>query len=426
MKKLIFIFSILLISFFGQSQDIQYARSIIDTLCSPSMHGRGYVNKGDSIAADFIANEFKNHKLKYFKDSYKQSYFMSINTFPYENHVKIDDKELQPGVDYFIGCGSNKIKGTYPLYWLDRTVMKKKRKFKKFIKKDYSNAFVVVDKSGITDKQQLDFFSSLKYSNLVKAKGIITIYDSNMVWTVADGFLVRNHTYLDCYRNCISPKSKKITLDISNEFHKNYKTQNVIGFVKGKVNPDSFLIFSAHYDHLGRMGTRAYFPGASDNASGTAMIIDLARHYSKAENQPDFSIVFIAYSGEEAGLLGSSYFAENPLVPIEKIKFILNLDMVGTGSKGIVVVNAEVLPKQLKVLSKLNDEKNYLARVKVRGESANSDHYPLYSKGVPAFFIYTFGNENTEYHTINDKAEILPLTEYEDLFKLLLDFIETF
>ncbi|MBC8147258.1 MAG: M28 family peptidase [Bacteroidetes bacterium] len=426
MKNIILSVALFFSSFVAQSQDIEYARSIIDTLCSLSMHGRGYVNYGDKIAAKFIKNEFKKLELKSFKDSYEQFFFININTFPYKTTVKIDDKELIPAKDFFVGCGSNKISGTYSLTWLDKSIINKKGKFKKFLKSDLTNKFIVIDKSGVTDEVALMLLSALHYQNFVRAKGIITLHDSNMVWTVSDGSKVSNYTYLDCYRNCISPESQKITLDISNRFVKNYETQNVIGYIEGKLEADSFIIFSAHYDHLGRMGADIYFPGANDNASGTAMIIDLARHYSKPENQPDYSIAFIAYSAEEAGLFGSTYFADNSFIPLKKIKFVLNLDMVGTGSKGIKVVNGEILKKEFETIKKTNELKSYVKEVSARGESPNSDHYPLYSKAVPAFFIYTAGREHLEYHTINDKAEDLPLTEYEDLFKLLLDFVKTF
>ncbi len=425
MKKSIII-ALFFVSIFAQSQNVEYARWIIDTLCSPSMHGRGYVNKGDSIAAEFIRNEFKKHDLKSFNNSFKQNYFININTFPYNNNVKVGTKSLIPAVDYFVSSGSKSIKGTYPLVYLDKSIINKKRKFEKFIKEDYSGSLIVIDNSGVKDDEFKKFQRVLKYKNFFKSEGIINLFDSNMIWSVSDGFSVKEHFYIDCRRSCITPKTKTITLDIKNKFIEKYKTQNVIGFVEGKLKPDSFIIFCAHYDHLGRMGKNTYFPGANDNASGTSMVLSLARHFSKPENQPDVSIAFISYSGEEAGLFGSSYFAENPLMPIEKIKFVVNFDMVGTGSTGVKIVNGQKLPKYFDALKNINDEKQYMENVSARGEAANSDHYPLYDKGVPAFFLYTTGPEHKEYHTINDKAEALPLTDFEDLFKLMIDFIKTF
>jgi Zn-dependent M28 family amino/carboxypeptidase len=199
----------------------------------------------------------------------------------------------------------------------------------------------------------------------------------------------------------------------------------VVAYIKGSVKPDSFLVFSAHYDHLGKMGP-ALFPGANDNASGTSMILDLARYYNLPENKPRYSIAFMAFSGEEAGLLGSTHYVSEPLFPLKSIRFLINLDMVGTGSKGIKVVNGASFEKEFNILSDINKAKGYLADVGKRGPSAHSDHHPFFEKGVPAVFIYTTGDEFKEYHNIYDVPEKLPFTKYEALFHLLTDFVNTF
>jgi hypothetical protein len=100
--------------------------------------------------------------------------------------------------------------------------------------------------------------------------------------------------------------------------------------------------------------------------------------------------------------------------------------MVGTGSKGIRVVNGETYEKEFTTLERINQEKNYLAVVGKRGPSSNSDHYPFFEKGVPAVFIYTTGDEFREYHNIYDVPEKLPFTKYNELFRLLSDFVKTF
>jgi Zn-dependent M28 family amino/carboxypeptidase len=200
----------------------------------------------------------------------------------------------------------------------------------------------------------------------------------------------------------------------------------MIGYVRGVVEPDSFLVFTAHYDHLGRMGKDVYFPGANDNASGTAMLLDLARYYSAEGKQPWYSIAFICLSGEETGLNGSGYYTRNPLFPLKQIKFLVNLDMVGTGSEGITMVNATVFKEAYERMVKINADHEYILTVKQRGESCNSDHCPFYQMGVPAVFIYSQGKEFTEYHNPDDKSSILPLTEYKDIFRLMVDFMDSF
>ena len=90
---------------------------------------------------------------------------------------------------------------------------------------------------------------------------------------------------------------------------------------------------------------------------------------------------------------------------------------------GITVVNATEFEAEFKKLQALNSEKNYLKEIKPRGKAANSDHYWFSEKGVPAFFIYTLGGIKA-YHDIDDKAATLPLTEFEDCFLLIKDFVD--
>jgi len=132
-------------------------------------------------------------------------------------------------------------------------------------------------------------------------------------------------------------------------------------------------------------------------------------------------MVFICFSGEEAGLLGSKYFSENPLIPLKNIRFLLNMDKLGTGDEGITAVNATVYPKEFARLKQANDNGHYLVKIGSRGKAPNSDHYWFSEKGVPAFFIYTMGGIKA-YHDVYDISKTLPLNEYNHLFRLIVDF----
>ena len=155
------------------------------------------------------------------------------------------------------------------------------------------------------------------------------------------------------------------------------------------------------------------------------MILDLARYYQSLPEKPYYTMLFIWFAGEEAGLLGSKYFAEHPLVPLSKMKFLYNIDMIGSGEDGIKVVNGSELNEEFSRLVKINDDNNYLSKVSPRGSAANSDHYFFYEKGVKSFFTYTLGAYK-EYHNINDDYKDLPLIEYDDLFRLFRDFYKSF
>jgi Zn-dependent M28 family amino/carboxypeptidase len=168
------------------------------------------------------------------------------------------------------------------------------------------------------------------------------------------------------------------------------------------------------------MGADALFPGANDNASGVALLLSMVKHYSV--NKPKYSVVFIAFSGEEIGLLGSQYFTDHPLFPLKKIKFLINFDLAGTGDEGIQVVNGKKYQSKFDLLTSINKERSLLPQIKIRGEACNSDHCMFHMKGVPCFYIYTLGGIQA-YHDIYDKGETLPLTEFQDYFTLMAEFI---
>ncbi|MGB6036113.1 MAG: M20/M25/M40 family metallo-hydrolase, partial [Cryomorphaceae bacterium] len=199
-----------------------------------------------------------------------------------------------------------------------------------------------------------------------------------------------------------------------------FVAENIIAKIDGK-RADSLVVFTAHYDHLGMMG-EALFAGASDNASGTATLLDLAAYY--AENQPEYDTYFIFFSGEEAGLIGSRYFVEYPTFELSKVKFLINLDLMGSAEKGITIVNGRLHQERMAEMAAINTQMDLVPKVKLRGKAANSDHYWFSEKGVPAIFIYTEGNI-TAYHDVHDLPEVVDWSNYEEVFTLLVEFVKT-
>jgi len=190
-----------------------------------------------------------------------------------------------------------------------------------------------------------------------------------------------------------------------------------------KGESDSIIIFGAHYDHLGQIGKSVYFPGANDNASGVTMLLNLAKYYSSKNTKPKYTLLFLFFSAEEVGILGSQYFCEHPMVDLGRVKLMLNIDMAGTGDKGITVVNGSVFKKDFRQLDSLNNLHHYFVKVASRGEAKNSDHYYFYQHKVKSFFIYTMG-EYSEYHNIYDRPESLGLNGFENLLKLITNYID--
>jgi aminopeptidase YwaD len=394
------------------SQDTSYARKVIGQLTSPEFKGRGYLENGDKIAAEYLKSELVRLGIKPLDGEYFQPFRITINTIPGEISLAIDNNMLEPGADYIVFNSSGSCKGTYNLIWLDQYLPVD------LLKKDLSETFLVVDTARIKDTLILKHLDAVEYGNTFRARGIIEVNHKRSL-QVERGF-ANSFVNLQISKDKIPYGSKQITLSFKNKLQKNYKTQNVYGYIPGET--DTFIVFGAHYDHLGKMGNKVYFPGANDNASGCAMLLNLADWYVRAENKPHYSIAFVFFSAEEVGLVGSKAYTENPPFPLNKIRFMMNLDMVGTGEEGIKVVNGSILKSEFDLLTRINNENKYLAKVSARGEAANSDHYFFYKRSVKSVFIYTLGGIS-EYHNIYDKAETLPLTEFSDLFRLITDFI---
>jgi hypothetical protein len=424
MKKICLFCCIICAYIPARSQDIDYAHFIVDTLSSPYFSGRGYTNKGIEKAAEFIGKEFEKWNIQPIQKSYYQQFTISVNTFPDNIEVKLDTNKLIPGIDYLIDASSTRLKGKYPITPIKRNDISTQNKFIQLVRKAGEN-FIYIDNSEKSSeskekRKEIDgYIDFLKYSNQISCKGIIIYSDEKLTWDISSSENIRPIIYL--HKQLNNNNIKFIDLNIQNKYKTKYRTQNIIGCIRGSEKPDSFIVITAHYDHLGQMGRNVYFPGANDNASGVAMLLNLAKYYST--HQPKYTFVFIALSAEELGVLGAKYFTENPTFELKNIKFLINFDLAGTGEEGIRVVNGSVYKKQFDTLCTLNLKYNLLPKVDIRGEACNSDHCMFYQKNVPCFYIYTQGGIKA-YHDLFDKPETLPLTEFTDYCRLMILFFE--
>lgn len=376
MKKLLFMF-LLACSSLVRAQELQAARKTVEKLTAAEFWGRGYTKGGMAKAADYIAGQFKELGLQPMggKD-FRQFFSYPVNTFPGTMELQVNGKKLVPGKDFITGPAS--------------------------LGQHHTSISL----------QQAD-----SVTFVAPEQRLMLVLKDKLTWSVASA--PADYTLVELDKKAVTDQPQTATIHIENVFVPDFKASNICGIVKGTRVPDSLLLITAHYDHLGGMGKDTYFPGANDNASGISMLLSLAAYYAK--NPPPYSIGFICFAGEEAGLLGSNYFTNHPLVDLNHIKFMTNIDMVGTGEKGITVVNATLHPKAYALLNAINDQQHYLPKINPRGKAANSDHYYFTEKGVPAFFIYTQGGISA-YHDVYDRAATLPLTEFSDLRKLLIGF----
>ncbi len=396
----------------GKAQFKEYGRELVDTLCSPFFFGRGYVQEGCSRAAYFIAHQFDQMGVKPLFNEYFQEFPLTVNTFPYAVNAQFDGRELVPGRDFQPHSESGSGKGSFSPVYLDTN--------SGAIPELKKNDAIMIPAAWL---KKIDAESRQQtLADLAQNHVVVIEVGAKLTWTVGHGQFGK--PVIEVLSNNFWGL-KKVRVNIEAVIEANYYCNNVCATVRGTQYPDSFLYLTAHYDHLGGMGAATYIPGANDNASGTAMLLALAKYFK--ENPPKYSVAFIAFAGEEAGLVGSNYFVENAGASrLSKIKFLFNLDLMGTGAEGATVVNATVFPNQFEQLKRVNDTGHYLSVINSRGEAANSDHYWFTKKGVPSFFMYLQDANYTAYHNIHDRPQDLPLTRFDATCKLIIDFFNSF
>lgn len=399
------------------AQDVLQARKVVRELCSDDFAGRGYVEEGTSKTLKFLQQEFKKYKLQPMSDGFLQPFAYQAVAYPEMVRLVADGIDLIPGEEFLADAGFPTLKGFFQLLRVDSAMLDNGIQFEKLKKQNLRNTFLIVDEVKSWNLLHPER-AQVILTNEIGARGHAYVKVENLVWSVAHEF--SKLPVLRIKKGVLKEPVLKLEINIEAQIMV-LSSANAVGYVKGKKYPDSFLVVTAHFDHLGKFGANTIFPGANDNASGIAMMLDLAAWFSK--NQPDFSVVFIAFGGEEAGLLGSLYFTENPLVPLTKIRFLLNLDLMGTGDKGLTAVNGSIFPNEFSLLQTCNSIGSYLPAINARGKAANSDHYYFSEKGVPALFVYLMGDYH-HYHDPGDSYENLPFSKYTESFLLLKDFLE--
>ena len=365
----------LIVSSSLQAQDEGYARRVIRSLSSSAMYGRGASYKGDSIAAAYLADEFRKMGVKPLAQGYLQYYSYACYSHEGPISLSISGTELKPYEHYRI----------YPAA---RYAVPKKldaARWKKQLK----------DGTWLFSVDKLDTYGPV-------------------VDPATDGSPI----CVEVLDSVLSKRPRKVQLAVPLHYHEAYRSQNVVGYVQGEV--DSMMVFTAHYDHCGTMGDGVLFPGAHDNASGVAAVMDIARR--ACLTKPHYTMVFMLFSGEESGLKGSKYAAEHPLIDFSRVRLLCNIDMFCGGDEGLMVFNAKSSDTKAyyERLKALNDKIHVAPEVRPRDNAPNSDHYWFTSR-CPAIFILTMGGPYGGYHDPADTCDACSLRHYRDYLKMLLD-----
>lgn len=410
------------------------ARTHAKVLAAPDMAGRGYQDEGHLKAARYIAAEFEKYGLKPVpgldesESPWFQPFRMGLSQLLDMRLVVNKKCTLRVGHDYIVKPSSARGEVT-DLKVVDLGYG---------LPEDFDKSFedkVVLFRSGLPERITRDKALKAEYKKFagddvkigyaikLKAAGVIILKEK---LTAGLSAMPLEMLVMEVREESLQAKKikkiKKASLYVDSKFG-GIQTQNVMGMVEGRTHKDSVIIVCGHYDHLGRQG-EAIFYGGNDNASGIAMLLTMAEHYAKPENQPRYSMMFVGFGGEEAGLRGSMHYVkEKPAWPLEKTSFVMNMDLMANGIDGITAVAGKTFPQHFERLKALNAAGEYVPKVKSRGNAPNSDHYFFVEKGVNAFFIYTLGGP-PHYHDINDTYENMVFSRFYEVRKLLMEFMD--
>lgn len=456
-------------------------KSHLNILASDEYEGRETGQKGQKMAAEYIQNQFRSFNIPPYKEnSYYQEFPLNVikpspaeltvngrkfignkdyYNFPGQSEQTIDVKEvlfLGYGIeeekynDYkktdvknrvvmilagepFDGSGNSLISGKKePSLWTTYYKTKPEK-----AREAGAKALLIVveniEKALEQNKHRLES-SSMKL-NFSKVE-MPVIYISK---DVANEILKKQTT--EAIKEKISKTGKPLKIkakaalqiSIKNNVEK-IMAENVLAYIEGTDLKNELIVVTAHYDHLGKEGNVVY-NGADDDGSGTVAVMELAQAFAMAKKEghgPRRSMLFMTVSGEEKGLLGSSYYVENPVYPLENTVCDLNIDMIGrldekhsNNPNYVYLIGSDKLSSQLHQISEnanktycnieldytYNDEKDK-NRFYYR-----SDHYNFVRKGIPVIFY--FNGTHADYHKETDEVQKIDFNKMENISRLV-------
>ncbi len=429
-------------------------KSHISYLASDDLKGRYTGTPGSIAAAEYIRNQFREAGLKLLGDDGFQNFevVVSVEAGP-NNSFSIDGKNAAKTGDFtpfpfsknatlssgvvFAGYGFEINQDS--LVWNDyegidvngKWVMllrgdpemeKQESRFVSFgddrdkviLARDKGAAGVIfVSGKKFDDKDEL---VSMYFDKTKSTAGIPVIHIKRIV---ADEILSGDKMNVDSLESLLIIRMKPNSMVLSSTvvattevIQQKVMARNVVGLLEGSdpILKDSYIIVGAHYDHLGMGGpgsgsrfldSLAIHNGADDNASGVAGILELASFLASDEIPLKRSVVFIAFDGEELGILGSRYFTDNPLIDLKKVDAMINFDMIGRlkqENPAIMIGGTGTSVESEGILGSLN-----AGSIKLNFSPEGygpSDHASFYGENIPVFFFSTGAHE--DYHTPDD------------------------
>lgn len=463
-----FFLTIYLFSSFISAQDLSIKSSellkTVSYLSSPELQGRIPGHVGYETAANFIADEFEKMNLKkYMKDGYKQKLLVEYNEIKSQVVFNIINREgnktkYKLGDDFilrgFTGSGKFKADVVFAGYGIsqpdkgydDYAGIDVKGKVVLVFK--YNPAWkigeVPFDNGNPREKTQVakdhgaigvlmvsfpnDKIPQAPIGSLINGKGeqLLDMPQIHIDLPLADNLFEGSGTTLKMMQSAIDTEKRphsiallnKVKIEVKAEYKKEVETWNIAGIIEGSdpVLKNEYIILGAHLDHVGGQGDgEIYFPGANDNASGSAAVLEIGRTLSKLENKPKRSIIIVLFASEELGLNGSTFFANNLNIPKENIKSMFNMDCVGYGDS--IQVGGGIDNKEMWDLAKSIDDKNDRLMTSNTWKGGGADAEPFYRNGIKTLYFVTT-NSYAHLHKLSDKVETLNAKLFEAITRL--------
>lgn len=436
----------------------------LQELTSDKFEGRQSGTKGADLTAQWISDLFKGFGLKPCGDN---TYFQEFDVQYYEINSPLSfsilnsvfNISLNYKKDFTVLTGSGSGKVNSKLVFAGYGITSKSKNYDDYNNIDVNGKIVLIMRRSPSTfnlgEESTYFQTKIKNASEHGAVGVIVsekVSEKNkmimntkyvggtagsipalfITSEVADKILTDNKITLSELENKIDKDKKPFSFDINCECEINVnvssemrKASNIIGYIpaRDRNNKESILI-TAHYDHLGidQIDGEIY-RGANDNASGTAVLLEVARSLSINNCYvPSINIVFVAFAGEEEGLIGSYYYVTNPLFPLNKIRAVLNMDMVGTGTGNLIAGTDKLLYKELAD----NIEKSCQC-LDISGMfsknllNSGSDHYFFHINKIPnVFFIRNNPTNIGGYHNTLDTLETVDPANLSEIGELVI------
>lgn len=432
----------------------------VNYLASEELNGRLSGSEGFDKAAEYVAGLFKEYKLEPLGDAGYFQYFgiehNKIITSNFSIINKGEEKEYKLGVDYVCRGMTGAGNITAPVVFCGYGISEPETGYDDYKNMDIEGKIVMVFRYNPEWKPESGRWPPANprpKARIAAEKGAVGIIfvsapNNNPARTIigsvahgdgeqdidfpqvhidnpqSDDFFEGSETTLaevqqkiDSLKTPFSIRlNTKAHISIETQYTKDKLTMNVVGVQYGS-HPElknEFVVIGAHLDHVGGQAGDIYFPGANDNASGVAVLLEIAKVFRKYRLEPKRSVIFAAFSAEESGLYGSEYFIENSTVPVNDISAMINFDCVGQGDS-IKVGGGKTAPELWNIAQYVDIRHTHLMS-KSTGGGGGADATAFYDRGIPILYYNTTGGYK-HLHMLSDKPETLNLSLFEKLTK---------